>query len=332
MFKKKDPKKQRRRDAAAVPEPGRAALPRRERPLHPRAQGSLASALGAPRQPLRHRRHGDRRRSSRFAITSRVDSALGALVVGGVIGWFVAKRVEMTQMPELVAAMHSLVGLAAVLIAIAVVNNPRAFGIRDPIPAGNRVELFIGTFVGAMTFSGSVIAFGKLAGLGKKFRLFSSAPVVFKGQHVVNLVLALVMIGFGVAFVDRRRPARSGRRSSSMTAHRVRARRADHHPDRRRRHAGRDLDAEQLLRLGGVGHRLLAEQPAAHRRRIAGRIVGRDPLLHHVQGDEPLVLQRHPRRLRRRRRRAPPARRSSSSGAGRARPTTSRSCWATPRA
>ena len=134
-------------------------------------------------------------------ITRRVDLTLAALAVGGIVGWLVAKRVEMTQMPELVAAMHSLVGLAAVLIAIAVVNNPVAFGIQDPVPAGNRVELFIGTFVGAMTFSGSVIAFGKLAGLGKMTRLFSSAPVVFKGQHVVNLVMAIVMIGFGIVFV-----------------------------------------------------------------------------------------------------------------------------------
>jgi len=97
--------------------------------------------------------------------------------------------------------MHSLVGLAAVLIAIAVVNNPIAFNITEPIPAGNRVELFIGTFVGAMTFSGSVIAFGKLAGLGNKFRLFSSAPVVFKGQQVVNLMMAIAMIAFGILFV-----------------------------------------------------------------------------------------------------------------------------------
>jgi proton-translocating NAD(P)+ transhydrogenase subunit beta len=123
-----------------------------------------------------------------------------AIVVGGTIGAVVARKVEMTQMPELVAAMHSLVGMAAVLIAIAAVNNPSAFGIHEPMPAGNRLELFIGTFVGALTFSGSVIAFGKLAGLGKHFRLFSSAPVVFRGQHLVNLVLALVMIGFGIAF------------------------------------------------------------------------------------------------------------------------------------
>jgi len=130
----------------------------------------------------------------------RLDLILIAMLVGGTIGAIVARRVQMTQMPELVAAMHSMVGMAAVLIAIAVVNNPGAFGEHDPLPAGNRLELFIGTFVGAITFSGSVIAFGKLAGLGKKFRLFSSAPVVFKGQHLLNLALAIVMIGFGLAF------------------------------------------------------------------------------------------------------------------------------------
>jgi NAD(P) transhydrogenase subunit beta len=129
-----------------------------------------------------------------------VEYILMAMAIGGTIGAIVSRRVQMTQMPELVAAMHSLVGMAAVLIAIAAVNNPAAFGVPDPMPVGNRLELFIGTFVGAVTFSGSVIAFGKLAGLGKHFRLFSSAPVGFRGQHLVNLLLALVMIGFGVAF------------------------------------------------------------------------------------------------------------------------------------
>ena len=123
------------------------------------------------------------------------------MVVGGLIGIVAAKRVQMTSMPELVAAMHSLVGLAAVLIAAAILNDPQAFGIDDPIPVGNRVELFVGAFVGAITFSGSVIAFGKLAGLGKYGRVFSSAPVTFKGQHIVNLALALGMFGFGIAFV-----------------------------------------------------------------------------------------------------------------------------------
>ena len=132
--------------------------------------------------------------------SGRLDLALLAMLAGGLIGAFAAQRVQMTQMPELVAGMHSLVGMAAVLIAFAVVNNPQAFGLPARIAAGSKLELFVGTFVGALTFSGSVIAFGKLAGLGKKFRLFSSAPVVFPGQHWLNLALALVMIGFGAAF------------------------------------------------------------------------------------------------------------------------------------
>ncbi|WP_338849123.1 NAD(P)(+) transhydrogenase (Re/Si-specific) subunit beta [Massilia sp. W12] len=125
------------------------------------------------------------------------------VVVGGGIGATLAKRVEMTKMPELVAAMHSLIGLAAVCIAVAVVAEPFAFSIvkdaSEAIPFGNRLELFIGTFVGAITFSGSVIAFGKLSGK-YKFRLFQGAPVVFAGQHMLNLALALVMLGLGLAF------------------------------------------------------------------------------------------------------------------------------------
>ncbi|APA85791.1 NAD(P)(+) transhydrogenase (Re/Si-specific) subunit beta [Paraburkholderia sprentiae WSM5005] len=131
---------------------------------------------------------------------------LFGLVIGGAIGAFVAARVEMTRMPELVAAMHSLIGLAAVCIAYAVVSEPAAFGLVDPdvpiegfLPYGNRIELFIGTFVGAITFSGSVIAFGKLSGK-YRFRLFQGAPVVYGGQHLINLMLALAMFGFGILF------------------------------------------------------------------------------------------------------------------------------------
>jgi NAD(P) transhydrogenase subunit beta len=124
------------------------------------------------------------------------------VVVGGSIGAMLARRVEMTKMPELVAAMHSLIGMAAVCIAVAAVSEPWAFNIAMhgmPIPFGNRLELFIGTFVGAITFSGSVIAFGKLSGK-YKFRLFQGAPVSFKGQHFINLLLAVAMLGFGLIF------------------------------------------------------------------------------------------------------------------------------------
>ncbi|MDC8759478.1 NAD(P)(+) transhydrogenase (Re/Si-specific) subunit beta [Janthinobacterium fluminis] len=124
------------------------------------------------------------------------------IVVGGGIGAYLAKTVEMTKMPELVAAMHSLIGLAAVCIAVAAVSEPWAFNIArhgEALPIGNRFELFIGTFVGAITFSGSVIAFGKLSGK-YKFRLFQGAPVSFQGQHMLNLALALAMLGFGLVF------------------------------------------------------------------------------------------------------------------------------------
>ena len=127
---------------------------------------------------------------------------LGALVVGGAAGTLMAQRVEMTKMPELVAFMHSMIGLAAVFIAVAAVAEPWAFGIvakGTAIPAGNRLELFLGAAIGAITFSGSVIAFGKLSGK-YKFRLFQGAPVQFAGQHKLNLALGLAMLGLGLVF------------------------------------------------------------------------------------------------------------------------------------
>jgi NAD(P) transhydrogenase subunit beta len=127
---------------------------------------------------------------------------LGALVVGGGIGATMARRVEMTKMPELVAFMHSMIGLAAVFIAVAAVAEPHAFAIAalgEPIPGGNRIELALGAFIGAVTFSGSVIAFGKLSGK-YKFRLFQGAPVQFAGQHKLNAVLGLAVLFFIFGF------------------------------------------------------------------------------------------------------------------------------------
>ncbi len=125
------------------------------------------------------------------------------LVAGGAYGAWRAKTVEMTKMPELVAFFHSMIGLAAVFIAVAAVAEPYAFGIvakGEPIPPGNRFELFLGAAIGAITFSGSVIAFGKLSGT-YKFRLFKGAPVQFPGQHKLNLLLGLAMLAFGLLFV-----------------------------------------------------------------------------------------------------------------------------------
>jgi H+-translocating NAD(P) transhydrogenase subunit beta len=124
------------------------------------------------------------------------------LVVGGGYGAWRAKTVEMTKMPELVAFFHSMIGLAAVFIAIAAAVEPWAFGITEKggaLPVGNRLELALGAAIGAVTFSGSVIAFGKLSGT-YKFRLFQGAPVVFSGQHAINAVLGIAMVALIVAY------------------------------------------------------------------------------------------------------------------------------------
>lgn len=111
------------------------------------------------------------------------------IALGGAIGFVAAKKVQMTKMPELVALMHSFVGLAAVLIALAAVLNPI-----EVHTTAQRVELFIGAFIGAITFTASVIAFGKLSGK------FGAKALVFKGQHLLNLILAILMIGFGAIY------------------------------------------------------------------------------------------------------------------------------------
>ncbi|WP_332823283.1 NAD(P)(+) transhydrogenase (Re/Si-specific) subunit beta [Stutzerimonas kunmingensis] len=135
--------------------------------------------------------------------TAGIGYVIVGLLIGGSVGTVMAKRVEMTKMPELVAFMHSMIGLAAVFIAIAAVVEPQSLGIVEQmgyaIPVGNRLELFLGAAIGAITFSGSVIAFGKLSGK-YKFRLFQGAPVVFKGQHMVNLAVGLAILGLGLVY------------------------------------------------------------------------------------------------------------------------------------
>jgi len=129
---------------------------------------------------------------------------LVGLVVGGGLGAYMAQKVEMTKMPELVAFMHSMIGLAAVCIAVAAVAEPYALipGLAKgaAIPLVNRLELCLGAAIGAITFSGSVIAFGKLSGK-YKFRLFQGAPVQFKGQHLLNAVLGAAMLGLIAYFM-----------------------------------------------------------------------------------------------------------------------------------
>jgi len=113
---------------------------------------------------------------------------LGVLI-GGAIGTVVALRIEMTALPQLVAAFHSLVGLAAVFVAAAAFYSPEAYGIGivGDIKTGSLIEMSIGTAIGAITFTGSIVAFGKLQGL------VTGRPLVFSGQHMVNLGLGVLL-------------------------------------------------------------------------------------------------------------------------------------------
>jgi NAD(P) transhydrogenase subunit beta len=201
---------------------------------------------------------------------------LGALVVGGSVGTLMAKRVEMTKMPELVAFMHSMIGLAAVFIAVAAVAEPWAFAIAAKgaaIPGGNRIELALGAFIGAVTFSGSVIAFGKLSGK-YKFRLFQGAPVRFAGQHKLNLVLGLAAVFFVFGFWH----SQSWMDISLVIA------------------LGFALGVLLIIPIGGADMPVVVSMLNSYSW-FAGGLVGRDPELHHVQGHEPFVLQRDRRWL-----------------------------------
>ncbi|ONG53500.1 NAD synthetase [Pseudoroseomonas deserti] len=122
---------------------------------------------------------------------------LAGIVIGGGIGTVLAQRIQMTALPQLVAAFHSLVGLAAVFVAAAAFYNPESFGIGTPghIHAGSLVEMSLGLAIGAITFSGSLIAFAKLQAL------MSGAPITFKGQHFLNLGLGVLLLVLVIAFV-----------------------------------------------------------------------------------------------------------------------------------
>jgi NAD(P) transhydrogenase subunit beta len=118
-------------------------------------------------------------------------AVIGAgILIGGAIGTFVAMRIQMTALPQLVAAFHSLVGLAAVFVAAATLYSPQSFGIGVPgaIKAASLIEMALGTAIGAITFTGSVVAFAKLQGL------VSGAPLQFPMQHPFNALLGVAIV------------------------------------------------------------------------------------------------------------------------------------------
>ncbi len=126
-----------------------------------------------------------------------------AIIVGGAIGTFIALRIEMTALPQLVAAFHSLVGIAAVFVAAAAFYDPASFGIGTigSIGTSSLIEMSIGTFIGAITFSGSVLAFGKLQGT------VSGKPIVFKFQHAINALILLFIAFLIVIFCINQSPS-----------------------------------------------------------------------------------------------------------------------------
>ncbi|MDW8444108.1 MAG: NAD(P)(+) transhydrogenase (Re/Si-specific) subunit beta [Acetobacteraceae bacterium] len=120
-----------------------------------------------------------------------------AIAIGGSIGAVIASRIQMTALPQLVAAFHSLVGMAAVFVAAAALYSPQSFGIGTPgaIKTASLIEMSLGLAIGAITFSGSVIAFAKLQGI------MSGKPITFANQHLFNLVLAILLLVLVAAFV-----------------------------------------------------------------------------------------------------------------------------------
>ena len=120
------------------------------------------------------------------------DWIIGAIIIGGGIGFIIARKIAMTAMPQLVAAFHSLVGLAAVFVAAAAFLNPSGFGILSAtgdIYMASKIEMALGAAIGAITFSGSIIAFAKLNGN------MSGAPIMLPGRHVINALIGLLIIG-----------------------------------------------------------------------------------------------------------------------------------------
>ncbi|MGY9106189.1 MAG: NAD(P)(+) transhydrogenase (Re/Si-specific) subunit beta, partial [Alphaproteobacteria bacterium] len=126
----------------------------------------------------------------------------GGFAIGGTIGAVMARRIAMTAMPQLVAFFHSLVGLAAVLVAAAALYSPEAFNIGEAgaIHAFSIIEMSLGVAVGAITFTGSIIAFAKLNGN------MSGAPIILPARHLLNLALLLGILGLSIYFVSAQEP------------------------------------------------------------------------------------------------------------------------------
>ena len=206
----------------------------------------------------------------------------GAIAIGAVIGTWKARRVEMTGMPELIALLHSFVGAAAVLVGF---NVHLSATHTDVLHA---VEVVLGIFIGAVTLTGSLVAWGKLNGPDRLETADAARQELDQPGHArrrrrPRLVVRRDAVAGPAAAGD---PGLPGPGLPPGGGH------------RRRRHAGGGLDAELLLRLGGGLQRIHAGPDHPHHHGRPGRSLRRDPVLHHVPGHEPFLRLRDPRWFR----------------------------------
>jgi NAD(P) transhydrogenase subunit beta len=209
---------------------------------------------------------------------------IGAMVIGAAIGLYAARTVQMTQMPELVALMHSMVGMAAVLVGYATYVDPEATkGFEGAAHAIHATEIYIGIFIGAVTFSGSVAAFGKLSGR------IGGSPLLLPGRHWMNLAGLVAVIFFGRMFLQAETIADGMFPLFMMTAiallfgiHMVMA------------IGGADMPVvvSMLNSYSGWAAAATGFMLSNDLLIVTGRLQRRHPVLHHVQRDEPQLHQR----------------------------------------
>ncbi|KAG5834096.1 hypothetical protein ANANG_G00257630 [Anguilla anguilla] len=214
-----------------------------------------------------------------------------AMAVGGTAGLTIAKRIQITDLPQLVAAFHSLVGLAAVLTCVAEYMVEYPHFATDPAANLTKIVAYLGTYIGGVTFSGSLVAYGKLQGM------LSSAPLMLPGRHALNATLMAASVGDDPLHAGpqlHHGDNLPGLRLRPLCCHGS----DPHRGDRGCRHAGGDHGAEQLLGLGPVCRGLPAQQQPADHRGGSDWLVRRHPVLHHVCGHEPVSGQRDPGGLR----------------------------------
>lgn len=207
--------------------------------------------------------------------TGNVAWILVAMIIGGAIGIRMAKKVEMTEMPELVAILHSFVGLAAVLVGF----NSYLYHDASLAPVLVNIhltEVFLGIFIGAVTFTGSIVAFGKLRGK------ISSKPLMLPNRHKMNLAALVVSFLLLLVFVRTESVGLQVSGAAADDHYRAGVWLASGRFYRWGGHAGGCFNAELLFRLGCRGGWLHVEQRFADCDRRAGRFVRRDPVLHYV--------------------------------------------------